>query len=530
MKSMEATMKKFILFLTILMQLSAHAMGIFNPYEYSPENLLLVLPSLRDKISLPQLPLEMSQEIMDWGYAQLAQEAGDLQKLENIMRDAYKLEKSLSQAAGKKLPFKHLKALSSHIITREKDQLLAWANKMLGDYEEFQSLEDTVSRRTPLLMAISREYSFLAQALIHFGANVNAQGVKGTALHEAIYSQCDDKKELIELLIDKGADVNIKNKSEHTPLHVAIRENMPGIVKDLVKKGADINAQTSKGCTPLHDAIFCRNKEIVKYLVATGADKTIIYSNDGVQGNALQIACETGNEIIIDLLQTDPESLARKRRLPPFYFLHLTRSIRSDEKVGDIPWLPNKVKKEIVDHIYTLQAQEAVNLKQLETLKQKSKVLEAQYQEISGNKSGFEHLEKVYQEKKIVFLEIINKELAKKGLTNFKVVRDGLTYNWQYTTPLFCAVKNEDLELVKLLLEHGADVNCGDRAQKPLHAAAELGNEEIVKVLLSNGANASLLDSCNNIALEVAVSKGKTRVVEIIENHIKNLAHNNESN
>ncbi len=63
-------------------------------------------------------------------------------------------------------------------------------------------------------------------------------------------------KEVVELLIDKGADVNAKGKYGGTPLHSAAFFGQTEIVELLIAKGADLNAKIEsagilKGYTPL---------------------------------------------------------------------------------------------------------------------------------------------------------------------------------------------------------------------------------------------------------------------------------------
>ena len=62
---------------------------------------------------------------------------------------------------------------------------------------------------------------------------MNAKGDKGsTPLHGAAFK---GHKEIAELLIVKGADVNAKIEDSGTPLDVAIRRNHPEIA-DLLRK------------------------------------------------------------------------------------------------------------------------------------------------------------------------------------------------------------------------------------------------------------------------------------------------------
>ena len=83
------------------------------------------------------------------------------------------------------------------------------------------------------------------------GADVNAKINLGTPLH---YAALDGYKEVAELLIDKGADVNAKNLSGGTPLHNAAQQGHKEIVVLLIANGADLNAKTYSGQTPLDDA------------------------------------------------------------------------------------------------------------------------------------------------------------------------------------------------------------------------------------------------------------------------------------
>lgn len=65
-----------------------------------------------------------------------------------------------------------------------------------------------------------------------------------------------------------------------------------------------------------------------------------------------------------------------------------------------------------------------------------------------------------------------------------------LEFNAEYSlTPLHCAAREGLVEMCRLLLEHGADVNRSDMfGQVPLHYAARRGNTDVVRLLLHTGA------------------------------------------
>ena len=74
----------------------------------------------------------------------------------------------------------------------------------------------------------------------------------------------------VQRLIDKGVDVNSKNKKEETPLHYAAFNGYLEITRLLIENGADVNAHDS-GWTPLNLASWHRHLEIAKLLLAKGA-------------------------------------------------------------------------------------------------------------------------------------------------------------------------------------------------------------------------------------------------------------------
>ena len=57
-----------------------------------------------------------------------------------------------------------------------------------------------------------------------------------------------------------------------TPLHLAAKYGHKEIVEILIANGADINAKDDDGETPLHKAAWERHEEIAKFLISHGAD------------------------------------------------------------------------------------------------------------------------------------------------------------------------------------------------------------------------------------------------------------------
>jgi ankyrin repeat protein len=112
------------------------------------------------------------------------------------------------------------------------------------------------------------------------GVNVNAKSEPGlTSLHCAVNEDFKGShRELVKLLIDKGADVNARDDILDTPLHGASNKETAEI---LIKAGADVNAKNINGKAILYSS--ARNAanasvtwqmylDLVELLIAKGAD------------------------------------------------------------------------------------------------------------------------------------------------------------------------------------------------------------------------------------------------------------------
>ena len=60
---------------------------------------------------------------------------------------------------------------------------------------------------------------------------------------------------VVALLLDKGAKINVKASGGATPLHLAAQEGCADVVKLLLDKGAKVNVRDDQGRTPLDRAM-----------------------------------------------------------------------------------------------------------------------------------------------------------------------------------------------------------------------------------------------------------------------------------
>lgn len=103
---------------------------------------------------------------------------------------------------------------------------------------------------------------------------------------------------LIMGCIQAGVDLNAKDKSGLTLLHLAAEKGRPGVIDILVSHGVDINLRCSFGMTALHYAVRNDRYESVKRLIAAGADLDAKFQDI----TPLHIAASRGNLEIAEAL------------------------------------------------------------------------------------------------------------------------------------------------------------------------------------------------------------------------------------
>ncbi|XP_069674824.1 putative ankyrin repeat protein RF_0381 [Periplaneta americana] len=111
-------------------------------------------------------------------------------------------------------------------------------------------------------------------------------------------------------------------------------------------------------------------------------------------------------------------------------------------------------------------------------------------------------------------------ELCKKLIKRGSDVNARMTYLHMWT-PLHKAVLYNYLNVVQLLVDKGAELDAvtNDDHETSLHYAARNGTYDIVKFLISRGANYTIEDKNGDTPLEAALSKNRTRVVELLTSY-----------
>jgi uncharacterized protein len=363
---------------------------------------------------------------------------------------------------------------------------------------------------TPMALAAMNGNAAMVRLLLDGGADPNSANPGGeTALMTAART---GSLEAVTLLLDRGASVNAKDTVHaQTALMWAVIENHADVVKLLLSRGADINAHTKVtmpkgeyvparaggaagagiirqralptadgGMTPLLFAIRDGNAGMTRLLLDRGAD---INQSSGNHTTPLIIALLNGQAgLAAELLErgADPNAADDYHRGPLFAAIDLRNF--NHEKYGDLPTDGG----DPMDLIRALLQKGAdANLR--------------------------------------------TDTVPVHGLMQF----DASWVNFDGQTPFVRAALSGDIEVMRLLLAHGADPNIRttqgtsalmaasgiDWIPGQTYSHSEEEYVEAVKLCLERGADVNAANSLGLTAMHGAANRGWVSIMQILADH-----------
>ena len=164
---------------------------------------------------------------------------------------------------------------------------------------------------TTALIAASREgHEEVVQALLDKGADVNEKANNGTTA--LIAASQEGHKEVVQALLDKGADVNAKNNGGVPALIIAALTGHKEVVELLLDKGADVNVRNNVGVTALVLASREGHKDVVQALLDKGADVNA-RANNGTTA-LMAVASKSHKEVVQALLDKGADVNAKDKK------------------------------------------------------------------------------------------------------------------------------------------------------------------------------------------------------------------------
>ena len=188
-----------------------------------------------------------------------------------------------------------------------------------GDFDEVQRQldagvgvnEESSTGLTPLHYAASSGHNDIVELLIERGANVNATD-SGKGATPLDYAHWRDHEEVIETLNAHNAqrehEKGGKGIGQSSLIHDAALDGDIDEVQRQLDAGVDPNLKNSKGATPLFYAVYGGHLEIVELLITRGADVNAVYLNNSV----LDQAHSYDDQEMVELLEAHGAEVADK--------------------------------------------------------------------------------------------------------------------------------------------------------------------------------------------------------------------------
>jgi ankyrin repeat protein len=170
--------------------------------------------------------------------------------------------------------------------------------------------------QTVLWESASKGHRKLLELMMDFGTDVNGvvevpenMNAKITLLHRVTFC---GQLEVIRLLVERKADINIRNSNKDTALHFAAESGGVEIIQLLVDKGMSVNLTNTRGDTPLHVSARLGNLEATKNLVEIGA----ALNRTNVDGNIplMEPAYDGKSEVLRYHTEVGADTIIRNKR------------------------------------------------------------------------------------------------------------------------------------------------------------------------------------------------------------------------
>jgi ankyrin repeat protein len=306
--------------------------------------------------------------------------------------------------------------------------------------------------------------------------------------------------ERMKKYIQDGVDLNKKDEGGDLPLTLAAIYNQYEAVKLLLENGADVNRKAGYGRTALMQA---DSVKVIEFLLKNGAD---IELKDDAGDDALLLASEKCNIKKMEILLNNGMNINQKNNSGQTPLM----------KVVLNPFTKERIKLEFIKILLDKKAD--VNLKDKENKTVYIISKERSLNNISKLLLEFGAKEEIFSlDPPSLVQALMNKEYEQAKI----MINNGIEINFLSGefSPLMCSIEN--VEIMKLLLEKGADVNLKNKMNMTALTMAVMSNKaDAVKLLIENKADVNVVSTLNDqTPLMFALQNKNQAIIKMLKEH-----------
>ncbi|CAG8235818.1 unnamed protein product [Penicillium salamii] len=310
--------------------------------------------------------------------------------------------------------------------------------------------------------------------------------------------------EIVDFLLDAGADIEETTDAGSTLLHLAARNGCDENLRILFKRGAKplIDAPMNDRNTPLIEGVWGGNIGTCQLLIAQGADVGL----NGSQGRtALMFAASEDRAEIIDLLL---EAGADVDQVCDAQWTALNYAVKLNRHKSTKLLLNRGADR-------TVQEGDIGNALHLAAMYGRPDVIT---ELLSGAQDGYVDSQNSYGNTALHLTAIHGQPHVTQILIDHGA--DKNIVNNELSTPLHIACSTARPDVAKVLIQNDAHVDMYNETDNtPLQLAASSGEAEVVSILLGRGAKVDTNNKNGNTALQLASARGHHEVVRILLSH-----------
>jgi ankyrin repeat protein len=206
-------------------------------------------------------------------------QSGDVSSIKNLLSQNAQLAKQVTSHGVSPLMLAcyYKKADVASLLLGYVDDLTLFEASAVGKFDTVAHLvysrpqainEFSDDGFTPLGLACYFGQSEIARYLVLKGADVNIASNNGFHVYPIHSAVASNQTEILRMLLDNNAKVNVLQKSGVTPLHSAAQNGNLEILITLLEHGADVNIRMEGGKLPADLANEKGHTEIAEILSA----------------------------------------------------------------------------------------------------------------------------------------------------------------------------------------------------------------------------------------------------------------------